>query len=85
MTEKGSVWLDRSIKIGAIIGALWTLASYGLPLVALPTRVEALELDRQNGAKVESVKLFMLCGLYRKAYMDVPALCDDVISKPVPR
>lgn len=76
MTEKGSAWLDRSIKIGAILGALWTLAVYGVPLAGMPSRVEALE-------KVTPALLYMTCVNFGEKHSpnEIPAACSQATRR----
>jgi hypothetical protein len=77
--RNGDAWLTRVLKIFAIVSAVSTVAFYGVPMIGVPARVDALEIARRE---TDPVMLLMTCGLYRKAYPDqVPALCDRAISR----
>lgn len=74
----GDAWLNRILKILALLSAVSTVAFYGVPMVGVPARVDALEQARRE---TDPIMLLMTCGLYRKAYPEqVPALCDKIIS-----
>jgi hypothetical protein len=76
VTDKGTIWLDRSIKIGAILTALWTLAAYGIPLAGMPTRVEALE-------EVQPALLYMSCVSFGEKHPanEIPAACSKATRR----
>jgi hypothetical protein len=79
--QNGDALLRRVVAIISIIGALSTIAWYGVPLVGIPHRVEDLEKSRDE---IQPAMLYMTCGLYQKAYPDaVPAVCDRAIRRPV--
>lgn len=79
-TGNGDRWLSRVVNFFAVVGALSTVAFYGVPMIGVPARVEVLEQDQRARRETDPVMLLMTCGLYRKAYPDVPALCDKAIS-----
>ena len=77
--QNGDALLRRIVAIISIIGALSTLAWYGVPLAGIPRRVEDLEKSRDE---IQPAMLYMTCGLYQKAYPDaVPAVCDKAIRR----
>jgi hypothetical protein len=79
-------WLSRIVNLFAIVAAFSTVAFYGVPMLGVPARVDALEKDQQDRRETDPVMLLMTCGLYRKAYPDqVPALCDKAISRSRPQ
>lgn len=76
--RNGDAWMNRVLKIFAIVSAVSTVAFYGVPMIGIPSRVDALETARRE---TDPIMLLMTCGLYRKAYPEqVPALCDKIIS-----
>lgn len=69
--RNGDAWLTRAVKIAALLGAC------AAPLLAFNARVADLE-------RTKPTELFMLCGLYRKAYPEaVPPICANAIT-PLP-
>lgn len=68
-------WVAR-ITVGILIGGMvYSVAAWGLPLVGLPKRVEALEA-------VQPAQLFMSCVNFRDTHpAQLPAVCDNAISR----
>jgi uncharacterized membrane protein YagU involved in acid resistance len=65
-------------RISAVIliaGMVYSVAAWGLPLVGLPKRVDALEA-------VQPAQLFMSCVNFRDTHpAQLPAVCDQAISR----
>lgn len=76
----GDAWLGRAVKVAALLGALSTIAFYGVPLVGIPARVSALEKYRDE---TQRDQLFMTCTLYQDAHPNtVPATCNQALRQP---
>lgn len=65
-------------KVGIIVvlaGMVYSVAAWGLPLVGLPARVEALEATQPT-------LLFISCISFRDSHpAQLPAVCDQAISR----
>lgn len=65
-------------KVGVLVillGAAYSVAAWGLPLVGLPKRVEAIEA-------AQPTLLFISCISFRDTHpQQLPALCDQAISR----
>jgi hypothetical protein len=78
--SNGDAWLGRAVKIAALVGALSTIAFYGVPLAGIPARVAALE----KSGEIQRDMLLMTCTLYQDAHPNtVPAVCDQALRRPI--
>ena len=66
-------------KVGGgvmVLGLVYSVAAWGLPLVGRPERVEMLEQS-------QPAMLLMTCVMYRESghATSLPAVCDQVLSR----
>ena len=67
--------MARVGAVGVLVGMVYSVAAWGVPLVGLPRRVDALEAS-------QPALLYMTCVMYRDTHGNsLPAVCDQAISR----
>lgn len=68
-------WVAKAGGLAVILAFVYSVAAWGVPLVGLPRRVEALEATQPD-------LLYMACLSFRDAHANqLPASCDRAISR----
>lgn len=69
-------WATKVGGIVILLGTVYSVAAWGIPLAGLPKRVEQLEQE-------QPALLYMACLSFRDSHPNqMPAVCEQAISRP---